>query len=131
MMLLRAVAPGRMLDSNQLRWSSAREAASTPEESYDTASLFRGRKSRLRVDCCKTSAPPARGARRDRRWLLRTATQTARERFAPPSQAGWRFPRSAGKTGLPAFRRLRDRRRSFALPRLAGESPRPGPESAA
>src|SRR5258707_13970413 len=98
MTLLRAVAPGLLFGSFQLHWSSARVAASTPEESYDTASPFRGRKSRLRADCCNTTAPPAIDARPDPRWLLQTPLQNARERFALPTAAGWQSPRIAGKT---------------------------------
>src|SRR5882724_10954844 len=126
MMLLRAFAWARVPDSNRLRWSSAPEAASTLEESYDTASLFRGRKFRLRADCCKTSALSARGARRDRHRYLRLGLRIVHERCVPPSAAGWQFPRSEGKTARPAFRHSRDRRKLFVLPRRAGESPRPG-----
>src|SRR5258708_16387769 len=120
MTLLRLVEPGPVSDSLQLRSSSARAAASTPEESYDTASPFRGRKSRPREDCCNTTAPRATGARRDLCLLLRSPIRIARERFAPPSAAGWRFPRSAGRTALPAFRRSRDKRQWCALQLLAG-----------
>src|SRR6266851_2121999 len=130
MSLLRAVEPARVSDSFQLRSSSAREAASTPEESYDTASPFRGRKSHLRADCCNTTAPAATGARRDLRSLLQSPIRIARERFALPTAAGWQSPRIAGKTALPASHSARDRRQSFVPPRPAAESPRRGPESA-
>src|SRR5712692_2837866 len=119
MTLLRAVVPGPVSDYFLLRSCSAREAASTPEESYDTASPFRGRKSRPRADCCNTTAPLAIGARPDPRWLLWTPLQNARERFAPPTAAGWQFPRIAGKTALPASHSARDRRQSFVPPRPA------------
>src|SRR5437660_7625174 len=131
MTLLRAVEPALVSDWFQLRASSAREAASMTEESYDRASLFRGRKSRPRADCCNTTAPPAIGAPQDHRSLLRAPPQNAREKFAPRTAADSPFPRTAGKTAPPVFRRARRRRRSFALPRSAAESPRPGPESAA
>src|ERR1700687_135332 len=101
MRLLRGVALGPLSDSFQLHSSSARVAASTPEESYDTASPFRGRKSRPRADCCNTTAPPAIDARPDHRRLLRTPLPNARERFAPRIAAGWEFPPIAGKTGAP------------------------------
>src|SRR5260370_30700086 len=125
MVLLRAVEGARGSDSFPLRWSSAQEAASTPEESYDTASPFRGRKSRHHVDCCKTSALPAIDVRPDPRWLAPSLIRIARERFVPPNAAGWQSARNAGKTVVSAFRRARDRRQSFALPRQAAESPHP------
>src|ERR1700687_5652741 len=98
MRLLRGVALGPLSDSFQLHSSSARVAASTPEESYDTASPFRGRKSRPRADCCNTTAPPAIDARPGPRWLLRARLQNACEKFALPTGAGWQSPRIAGKT---------------------------------
>src|SRR5712691_4791228 len=131
MMLLGAAAPARLPDSNQHRSASARAAASTPEESYDRASPFRGRKSLPPSDCCNTTAPAARVVRRDPHLLLLTPIRIARERFALPTAAGWQSRRSAGKTVPPAFRRARDRRRWFALPRRAAESLRPSLESAA
>src|SRR6267143_6716 len=90
MALLRAVEPGPVSDSLQLRSTSAREAASTPEESYDRASLFRGRKSRPRADCCNTTAPRAIDARRDLRSLLQTAIRIVRwlSRVLLPSWPG-------------------------------------------
>src|SRR5258708_20749887 len=103
MTLLRLVEPGPVPDSFQLRSSSAREGASTPEESYDMASPFRGRKSLPRADCCNTTAPRAIGARRDLRLLLRSPIRIARERFPPPSAPGCRFPPTAGRTDLPPF----------------------------
>src|SRR5437870_13869575 len=109
MTLLQAMALVRALDSFPLRWPSARAGASTPEESYDRASPFRGRKSRLRADCCKTSAPPARDARPDRRWLAWSLIQIARERYVLRSAAGWRSPRSAEKTVPPAFHFAREK----------------------
>src|SRR5260370_38541337 len=102
MALLQMVEPGPVTDSNQLRSSSAREGASMPEESYDMASPFRGRKSRPRADCCNTTPPRATDTRRDLHLLLWTAIRIARERFAPPRAAGGRFPRSAERRALPA-----------------------------
>src|SRR5258708_39653281 len=101
MTLLRAVALGPLFGSFRLRSSSARAAASTPEESYDTASPFRRRKCRLRTDCCNTTAPQAIDARPDHRRVLRTLIQNGRERFASRTGAGWQSPRIAGKKDLP------------------------------
>src|SRR5258708_23213310 len=125
MMLLRAFAWARVPDSNRLRCSSAPEAASTPEESYDTASLFRGRKFRLRADCCKTSALSARGARRDRHRYLRLGLRIVHERCVPPSAAGWQFPRSEGKTPPPALPPSPAVPPFFSLPPRAAEFPLP------
>src|SRR6266852_4314988 len=101
MSLLRAVEPARVSDSFQLRSASAREAESTPEESYDRASPFRGRKSLPPSDCCNTTAPAARGVRRDPHLLLPTPIRIARERFALPTAAGWQSRR----TVFPPLRR--------------------------
>src|SRR5206468_1044453 len=65
MALLRAVEPARVSASFRLGWPSAREVASMPEESYDKASPSHGRKSRLRADCCNTTAPQAISAPQD------------------------------------------------------------------
>src|SRR2546423_1022612 len=113
MTLLQAIAPVRTLDSVLLRWFSARAGANTLEESYDRASPFRGKKSRLRVDCCKTSAPPARDARLSHRRLPWSLSRIARERYARPNAAGWQSRRSARKTAPPAFRRAREKHRWF------------------
>src|SRR5260370_31819498 len=103
MRLLRVVAPARVSDSFQLRLSSARVAVSTPEESYDTASPFRGRKSRLRADCCNTTAPPAIGAPQGLHWRFRGSPQNASEKFVSPHAAGLPFPRNAGKNPRPGL----------------------------
>src|SRR5260370_21702878 len=87
MRLLRVVAPARVSDSFQLRLSSARVAVSTPEESYDTARPFRGRKSRLRADCCNTTAPPAIGAPQGLHWRCAAAPQQTRPEDVPPHAA--------------------------------------------
>src|SRR6266436_416758 len=105
MMLLRVMALARARDWNQHRQSSEREAANMHGESYDRASLFRGRKFRLGEDCCKTIAPQATSARRDRRSLPGIAIRIAREKCARRSAAGWQSRQSGGKTALPAFRR--------------------------
>src|SRR6266699_3673721 len=97
MALLWAVEPARVSASFRLGWSSAREVASMPEESYDKASPSRGRKSRLRADCCNTTAPQAIGAPQDLLQLLRTPLQNARGRFALLTGADWQSPRIAGK----------------------------------
>src|SRR5437667_8842218 len=131
MTLLQAIAlVVRVRDLLPLRSASAQVCASTPEESYDRASPFRGRKSRLRADCCKTSAPPARDARPDRRWLAWSLIQIARERYVLRSAAGWRSPRSAEKTVPPAFHFAREKRQSFVPPRCVAESRRRDPECA-
>src|SRR6266481_124509 len=83
--LLRVAGLARVLDSFPLRWSSAQAAASTPEESYDTASPFRGRIFRPRAGCCNTSERPARDARPDLRLLQRGLIRIARERYVPRS----------------------------------------------
>src|SRR5260370_11665475 len=101
MTLLRAVAPGLLFGSFQLHWSSARVAASTPEESYDTASPFRGRKSRLRADCCNTTAPPAIGAPQGLHWRLAGPPQNTPLRYVPPLPADRQIPPIPPKTPPP------------------------------
>src|ERR1700674_1160832 len=101
MTLLRVVEPARVSYSFPLRSSSAQEAASTPEESYDTASPFHGRKFRPRAGCCNTTSLPATGARLGPRLLLPAPIRIARERFAPPTAAGWQSPRIAEKMAPP------------------------------
>src|SRR5260370_7074673 len=97
-----------------------------PEESYDTANPFRGRIFRPRAGCCSTTAPPTRDARQDPRWLLWTLIRIARERYAPPTAAGWQSPRIAGKTAPPAFPPPPAKPQSFLLPPPPPESRRPG-----
>src|SRR2546430_10315643 len=92
MTLLQAIAlVVRVRDLLPLRSASAQVCASTLEESSDRASAFGGRKSRLRAYCCNTSARPARGARRDLRWLERSWIRIARGRYVPLNAAGWQF----------------------------------------
>src|SRR5437868_12264675 len=67
MSLLRAMAPVPALDFLPVPFRLVQANANRLEESYDKASLFRERKSRLRAGCCKTSGRPARDPRRDRR----------------------------------------------------------------
>src|SRR5713226_4044544 len=59
MTLLRGLLPALAFRGLPLRWPSEPGAESRLEESYDKASPFRGRKSRLRGGCCRTSAPPS------------------------------------------------------------------------
>src|SRR6266850_5531614 len=69
MTLLQGLLPVPAFQVLPLRLPSEPGVESRPEESYDRASPFRGRKSRLRADCCSTSAPRATSARRfRRRW---------------------------------------------------------------
>src|SRR2546430_14294830 len=128
MALLRAVEPARVSASFRLGWPSAREVASMPEESYDKASPSRGRKSRLRADCCNTTAPQAIGAPQDLLQLLRTPLQNARGRFALLTGAGWQSPRIAAKMALPTFHRVGCRCPWISLPWPAAGSLRPSRE---
>src|SRR5438034_6872723 len=115
MTLLQAIAlVVRVRDLLPLRSASAQVCASTLEESYDRASPFRGRKSRLRADCCNTSARPARGARRDLRWLARSWIRIARGRYVPLNAAGWQSPRSAKRRARRVFPLGLEKRQSFA-----------------
>src|SRR5579859_4376648 len=63
MPLLQPIVPGPAPESSRVRrcWKPASE--NRLGESYDKASLFRGRKSRPRAACCKTSARQATSVR--------------------------------------------------------------------
>src|ERR1700674_3531229 len=95
---------------------------SRPEESYDKASPFRGRKSRLRGDCCSTSARRATGAHRYRRGRKLLRDRDNRERLVRRTAAGWRFPQSARKMARPGGRRGLRTLRSFGPRRCAARS---------
>src|SRR5258708_27955711 len=101
MTLLRYLLPALAFRALPLRSLSERGAESRPEESYDKASLFRVRKSRLRGDCCSTSARRATSARRFRRKRKLLCSRGNRERLVRRTAAGWRFPQSARKTARP------------------------------
>src|SRR5258707_15759295 len=103
MALLRVAGLARVLDSFPLRWSSAQAAASTPEESYDTASPFRGRIFRPRAGCCNTSERPARDARPDLRLLRRGLILVVRRRNVSRRGAGGQVSGRGGKKGRPIF----------------------------
>src|SRR6266850_5049864 len=64
MTLLRGLLPVPAFRVLPLRRPSEPGVESRPEESYDRASLFRGRKFRLRADCCSTSGRRATSAPR-------------------------------------------------------------------
>src|ERR1700693_1621281 len=105
MTLLRCLLPALTFRVLPLRSFSEPGVESRPEESYDKASPFRGRKSHPRGDCCSTSARRATGAPRYRRKrkLLRSRGNCGR--LVRQTAAGWRFPRSAGKTARRGGRR--------------------------
>src|SRR5215472_13081557 len=66
MMLLQAMAWTPAPAPLRGRLQAASASGNTLGESYDRASLYRGKKSRLRADCCSTSAQPATSLLRDR-----------------------------------------------------------------
>src|SRR5258708_11497608 len=123
MTLLRRLLPDLAFQVFPLHSSSERGAESRPEESYDRASLFRGRKSHLHGDCCNTNAPPSTSAPRYHRRRKPAAAQGNRGGFARPTAAGWLFPQSAEKTARPSGRRGAGRRQSFVLQQCAAELP--------
>src|SRR5690242_9277824 len=104
MMLLRATARTRLPDSFQVRSRAAQAGVSTREESYDKASPFRGRKFRLRVVCCNTTAPPATNPRQGGCLLLLSAIRGSHGKSAPRTAAGWRSRQNAGKKARPTGR---------------------------
>src|ERR1700758_2926867 len=110
-------------------WEPA--GANRLEESYDKASLFRGRKFRLGAACCKTSARQATSLLKDRHSRDYWGIPDNRGRFVRRSGAGWRFRRSGEKTARPGGRHARRKRRWFVLQRRAAESLPASPESAA
>src|SRR6266404_1455535 len=121
MTLLRGLLSVPAFRALPLRWPSEPGVESRPEESYDRASPFRGRKSHLRADCCSTSAPPSTSVPRYRlkRKLIRSLGN--RERVVRRTAAGWRFPQSARKTARPGGRRGLRIPRSFAPRRHAAK----------
>src|SRR5205085_712935 len=131
MSLLRAMAPVPALDFLPVPFRLVQANANRLEESYDKASLFRERKSRLRAGCCKTSGRAARDPRRDRRLSRLQLIPDNHEKFVPRSAAGWRFPQSVEKTARPSGRRARRKLRWFVLPPHAEQSRRTNLECAA
>ena len=131
MSLLRAMAPVPALDFLPVPFRLVQANANRLEESYDKASLFRERKSRLRAGCCKTSGRAARDPRRDRRLSRLQLIPDNHEKFVPRSAAGWRFPQSVEKTARPSGRRARRKLRWFVLPPHAEQSRRTNFERAA
>src|SRR6266404_5336452 len=114
MTLLRGLLSVPAFRALPLRLPSEPGVESRPEESYDRASPFRGRKSHLRADCCSTSAPEATNARRYRRRRKPLCDRDNRERLVRRTAAGWRFPQSAEKMARPGGRRGLRTPRSFA-----------------
>src|SRR5207245_1293229 len=147
MTLLEAIESVPAFCSFPSRLFSARASANTRGESYDTASPFRGRKSRLRGDCCNTTAPAATDAlpnqpapsfrtpmKPGRRTSLRLSAPKAASNpgsFLPPTAADWPSPRIAEKRARQTFPGARRKRQSPALPHHVAESRCRVPESAA
>src|SRR5919108_2699246 len=121
MSLLQVMPPALAQPFLPARFPQAQAIVSTPEESYDKASLFRGRKSRRRAACCKTSARRATSVRQDRRCRGLRAIPDNPGRSVLPSAAGWRFLRTAEKTVLPGGRREPRKRQWFAPPQHVEE----------
>src|SRR5258708_27870914 len=111
MTLLRRLLPDLAFQVFPLHSSSERGAESRPEESYDRASLFRGRKSHLHGDCCNTNAPPSTSAPRYHRRRKPAAAQGNRGGITRTTAGGWLVTHSAAKTGQGKGRSASDRRR--------------------